>query len=69
VLTIVRSATPPAASGVPLSSRYVSRFAPLINADGSYTARTTGRRIRVYTDLDVRLMFSDLFVKLRNHSR
>ena len=48
----------------PSSSRYVTRFAPRINDDGSYTPRTSGRRIRVYTDLDVRLMLSDLFAKL-----
>lgn len=48
----------------PSSSRYVTRFAPRINDDGSYTPRESGRRIRVYTDLDVRLMFSDLFTKL-----
>jgi purine nucleosidase len=48
----------------PSSSRYVTRFTPHINDDGSYTPRTSGRRIRVYTDLDVRLMFSDLFTKL-----
>jgi hypothetical protein len=53
----------------PSSSRYVSRFAPRINDDGSYAPRESGRRIRVYTDLDVRLMFSDLFTKLRTFRR
>jgi hypothetical protein len=53
----------------PSSSRYVTRSAPLINDDGSYTPRTNGRRIRVYTDVDVRLMFSDLFTKLRHSTR
>jgi purine nucleosidase len=52
----------------PSSSRYVTRYAPQINDDGTYTARTTGRQIRVYTDLDVRLMFSDLFAKLRHRT-
>jgi len=49
----------------PSSSRYVTRYAPRINDDGTYTERESGRRIRVYTDLDVRLMFSDLFTKLQ----
>jgi hypothetical protein len=49
----------------PSSSRYVLRYAPQINDDGSYTARESGRQIRVYTEVDVRLMFSDLFVKLQ----
>jgi inosine-uridine nucleoside N-ribohydrolase len=53
----------------PSSSRYVTRFAPRINDDGTYTPRETGRRIRVYTDLDVRLMFSDLFSKLATYRR
>ncbi len=51
----------------PSSSRYVTRFAPRINDDGTYTPRESGRQIRVYTDLDVRLMFSDLFAKLQIH--
>ncbi|HEU5267249.1 MAG TPA: nucleoside hydrolase, partial [Jatrophihabitans sp.] len=50
----------------PSSSRYVTRYAPRITDDGGYTPRTSGRQIRVYTDLDVRLMFSDLFTKLRS---
>jgi purine nucleosidase len=49
----------------PSSSRYVTRFAPHINADGSYTQRDSGKQIRVYTEVDVRLMFDDLFLKLR----
>ena len=51
----------------PSSSRYVTRFAPRISDDGTYTPRDSGRRIRVYTDLDVRLMFSDLYAKLETH--
>jgi hypothetical protein len=51
----------------PSSSRYVTRFAPRINDDGTYTPRDSGRRIRVYTDLDVRLMFSDLYAKIELH--
>jgi purine nucleosidase len=52
----------------PSSSRYVTRHAPRINDDGTYTQRTSGRTIRVYTELDVRLMLSDLFTKLHDHS-
>ena len=38
-----------------------------INDDGTYTPRTGGRQIRVYTELDVRLMFGDLFAKLETN--
>ena len=51
----------------PSSSRYITRFAPRINDDGTYTPRNSGREIRIYTDLDVRLLFSDLFLKLQTH--
>lgn len=50
----------------PSSSRYVTRFAPRINNDGTYTPRDSGRRIRIYTDLDVRLMFNDLLIKIQH---
>src|SRR3954452_5790444 len=49
----------------PSSSSYVSRVAPRINDDGTYTPRSTGREIRVFTEVDVRLMFSDLFLKVQ----
>jgi hypothetical protein len=48
----------------PSSSRYVSMPAPRIDDQGRYVARLDGRAIRVYTQLDVRLMFGDLFAKL-----
>jgi len=51
----------------PSSSRYATIKAPRINDDGSYTAREDGRDIRVYTSVDVRLMFGDLFDKLELH--
>ena len=51
------------------SSRYVLMYAPRINDDGTYSPRSGGRRIRVYTELDVRLMFDDLFTKLALHGR
>lgn len=53
----------------PSSSAYATVKAPLINDDGSYGTRTTGRDIRVYTDLDVRLMFADLYDKLALHQQ
>ena len=38
--------------------------APSIDDAGGYRVPASGRTIRVYTDLDVRLMFSDLYAKL-----
>ena len=37
---------------------------PILNADGSYTPKPDGRPLRVYTQLDVRLMFEDMYLKL-----
>lgn len=48
----------------PSSSRYVTCPAPRIRDDGSYAARADSRSIRVYTELDVRLIVADLFAKL-----
>jgi len=48
----------------PSSSRYVSMPAPRIDDQGRYASRPDGREIRVYTQLDNRLMFGDLFAKL-----
>jgi inosine-uridine nucleoside N-ribohydrolase len=47
------------------SSRWVSVPAPHIGDDGTYRSDRSGREIRVYTDLDVRLMLDDMFAKLR----
>jgi purine nucleosidase len=49
------------------SSRHLTMAAPRINDDGTYTPRTGGHQIRVYTELDVRLMFGDLFAKLETN--
>lgn len=49
----------------PASSTYVMRQAPLIAADGTYRYNPAGRPIRVYTRLDVRLMFQDMVAKLK----
>lgn len=46
------------------SSKYVIKQAPLINAQGIYEVNRNGRNIRVYTELDNRLMFDDFFAKL-----
>ena len=52
----------------PSSSQYVIRPAPTIDDSGRYVQRKDGRPIRVYTHLDVRLMFEDLFAKLRKNA-
>jgi inosine-uridine nucleoside N-ribohydrolase len=51
----------------PSSSRYVLRPAPRITGDGGYAERSDGRPIRVYTDLDIRLMLQDFYAKLSLH--
>lgn len=48
------------------SSRYKLVACPILNADGTYTLNPDGRQIRVYTQLDVRLMLADFEAKLRN---
>jgi hypothetical protein len=37
---------------------------PLMNADGTFTPRADGRKVRIYKDIDTRLMFGDFFAKL-----
>ncbi|HWT25486.1 MAG TPA: nucleoside hydrolase [Solirubrobacteraceae bacterium] len=49
----------------PSSSRYEVVPAPEIGDDGAYVPGSGGRDIRVYTDLDVRLMVGDFLAKLR----
>ena len=48
----------------PSSSTYVIKQAPRINDDGIYETNLTGRTIRVYHQLDNRLLFADFFSKL-----
>lgn len=48
----------------PSSSEYVLRPAPTINEQGIYAYNANGRNIRVYTRLDINLMFTDFFAKL-----
>lgn len=49
----------------PSSSRYEIVPAPRLDADGRYVERPDGRPMRVYTQIDNRLMFGDLESKLR----
>ena len=48
----------------PSSSEYVIKKAPNINKQGAYELNKKGRNIRVYSHLDINLMFSDFFAKL-----
>lgn len=48
----------------PASSEYVIKMSPTINNEGGYDFNSRGRPIRVYTRLDVRLMFDDFLAKL-----
>ena len=49
----------------PASSHYEVRQAPAIAVDGTYRYQPNGRPIRIYSRLDVRLMFADMEAKLR----
>jgi len=48
----------------PSSSDYVIRLSPRISEHGTYEFNNKGRNIRVYTRLDINLMFEDFFAKL-----
>jgi purine nucleosidase len=50
----------------PSSSLYVTRPCPNISDRGEYVPRPEGRPIRVYTQIDARLTFEDLYSKLRH---
>jgi hypothetical protein len=47
----------------PSSSDYAVRPCPQLDADGRFAGHS-GRDIRVYHRLDVRLMFEDMFLKI-----
>jgi purine nucleosidase len=47
------------------SSPYDEVYAPRLLPDGKYEARNEGRKIRVYRNVDTRMMFSDFFAKLQ----
>ena len=48
----------------PSSSEYATVRAPRISAKGQYVKNPQGRKIRVYTHLDTRLMMEDLYAKV-----
>ena len=48
----------------PASSNYQRKNAPKISRQGQYEENPAGRMIRVYTRLDIALMFNDFFAKL-----
>ncbi|HMS35863.1 MAG TPA: nucleoside hydrolase [Arachnia sp.] len=60
LLTALRSAFEPDST----SSRHVLKPTPQITADGTYRPMSGTRSMRVYTQVDVRLMFEDFYVKL-----
>jgi purine nucleosidase len=53
----------------PSSSTYVLKQAPKIDAQGAYAYNHAGRTIRVYTQLDIPLLFDDFFAKLELMNR
>ncbi|WP_108250331.1 nucleoside hydrolase [Planctomonas deserti] len=48
----------------PSSSTYAIRPTPLLSAEGWYEPRPDGRPMRIYTALDTRLMFEDMYTKI-----
>ena len=53
----------------PASSSYQYVKAPNVTSQGQYEENPNGRTIRVYTKLDIPLMFNDFFAKLETFSR
>ena len=53
----------------PASSRYTSMPTPALDDLGRYEPRPDARPLRVYTFVDTRLMFEDLFLKLAEFGR
>ncbi len=51
------------------SSAYVIRDTPAISEDGQYERSSRPRPMRIYTKLDTRLVFEDLFAKIDAHAR
>ena len=50
------------------SSRSVDRLARRIKPDGSYGDEIAGRTIRVFEQIDTRLVLSDFLARLRLHA-
>jgi inosine-uridine nucleoside N-ribohydrolase len=61
LLTALQSAFEPDTS----SSSHVVKPTPWLNVDGSYGELSAGRPLRVYTRVDTRLMFEDMYLKLQ----
>jgi inosine-uridine nucleoside N-ribohydrolase len=53
----------------PASSTWIIKPCPFILDSGLYQENPDGRPLRVFTQLDNRLMFEDLYAKLELHSR
>ncbi|HQE30950.1 MAG TPA: hypothetical protein PLG38_02900, partial [Propionibacteriaceae bacterium] len=51
----------------PYTSRWIDRPRPYLTEDGLYEDRPDGAPIRVFTWIDVRLMFEDFYAKLQLH--
>lgn len=66
-MVLLSALTSPWAPTATYTSPYNEIYAPIINSDGTYTARTSGRKIRVYTGVDARLMYHDFFAKLHTN--
>jgi purine nucleosidase len=64
LLTALQSAFEPD----PASSRYVTMPCPYLLETGLYQTNPMGREIRVYTQLDNRLLLEDLYAKLELHA-
>lgn len=47
------------------SSVFDKVVGPRLNPDGTFSPRSEGREIRVYTSIDTRMLFSDFFAKMR----
>lgn len=65
LLTAIQSSFEPD----PSSSTYVNKQAPKINDAGVYETNLNGRIIRVYQQLDNRLLFEDFYAKLELFSK
>ena len=53
----------------PSSSDHVVRPTPALDPDGRYIDRPDARPMRIYTRVDTRLMFEDMFLKLQEFTR
>ena len=51
----------------PSSSRYIIKSAPVINSEGNYESYQSKHKIRIYTDIDIRLMMEDFYQKVSSY--